>query len=185
MDFHGIDMQGYFKAHSVLDASALVWDDDEGKIVFDETSDDLWLADSSVWKNASQYVDTPLGTEMWFYETAAPDGWFLSAVAGDELIAVKGGTYAVGGSVYGDWATPVHYHQMGSHRHYFSGSTGAGSIAYSHGQGSGSSHLIPYSHAHNVQATLSEPGAPNATQTNGSSSAYRPRARVGLICERI
>lgn len=186
MDFHGINMQGYFKTNSVVDASALVWDDDEGKIVYDETSDDLWLADSSVWKNASQYVDTPLGTEMWFYEAAAPDGWFISAVAGDELIAVKGGTYAVGGQVYGNWATPAHSHLMGSHKHYFSGATGAGSIAQSHGKGSGTpNHLSTYQHTHNVTATLSQAGSPNATATNGSSSAYRPKARVGLICERI
>jgi len=184
MDFHGIEMQGYFKAQTVLDASALSWvPNDEGKIVFDETTEDLWIANDTDWVSSSRYVDTPLGTEMWIYDSSAPDGWSISAVAGDELLAVKGGTYAVGGTVYGSWSTPTHAHTLSNHTHSTSGTVGQN---YSNSFGSnrsGGDEVVGYHSSHTYSAT-SYTLTPSNTDTSGSVSTYRPESRVGLICER-
>ena len=185
MDFHGINMQGYFKSDTVIDASVLSWTaGDEAKIVYDETTKDLWLADDSDWKIAGQYVDTPLGTEMWVYADSAPDGWAISS-GSDDLIAVKGGSYAVGGTVDGDWSTPAHAHTLAGHGHTFSGSTTgySGSIYGGRSPGEGNE-LVIYTHQHSISGTLSSP-TPNYTATNGQKSNYRPESRVGLICERV
>ena len=186
MDFHGINMQGYFKSDTVIDASVLSWTaGDEAKIVYDEATKDLWLADDTEWKIAGQYVDTPIGTEMWFYADTgnAPVGW-VPISAGDELIAVKGGAYAIGGTVDGDWDTPPHAHTLAGHGHTFSGSTTGYSGAIYGGRSPGEGNeLVIYTHQHSISGTLSSP-TPNYTATNGTVSNYRPYSGVGLICER-
>lgn len=184
MDFHGINMQGYFKSDTVVNASVLSWTaSDEGKIVYDETTKDLWLSDDTEWKIAGQYVDTPLGTEMWIYANTAPDGWTITS-GSDDLIAVKGGSYATGGTVDGDWATPSHSHTLGGHGHTFSGSTTGytGSLLGGRSPGEGSE-LVIYTHQHTISGTFGGP-TPSSTVSNGSESTYRPESRVGLICER-
>lgn len=183
MDFHGIDMQGYFKLVGVIDASALSWTpDDEGKIVYDETTENLWIANDSAWVNGTEYVDTPLGTEMWIYANTAPTGWTISAtVAGDELLAVKGGSYATGGTVDGDWDTPTHYHGLNNHTHLVSGSTGTATGGTASWR-SGGDEVVAY-HTHTLSTTSQIP-SPTVTSTDGSVSTYRPESRVGLICER-
>ena len=184
MDFHGINMQGYFKSDTVADASALSWvASDETRIIYDETTEDLWMADDIEWKFAGRYSDTPLGTEMWIYANAAPDGWAISTGMGDELMAVKGGTYAVGGTVAGNWSTPSHAHTLNLHGHSFAGSTtGYTGLLYS-GRANGNE-IIHSVHTHAIADTL-DPPTPPSTVSNGSKSTYRPESRVGLICERI
>jgi hypothetical protein len=185
MDFHNITMDGYFKSDTVVDASALVHQaSDEYRLVYDETTKDLWVADNTDWKYAGQYADTPLGTEMWIYANSAPTGWAISS-GSDDLIAVKGGSYVTGGTVDGNWATPSHSHTLNSHTHTFSGSTTgySGSIYGGRSPGEGSE-LVIYTHQHSISGTLVG-AAPGSTATNGSVSTYRPESRVGLICERV
>jgi len=187
MDFHGIDMQGYFKSNTVVDASALVYSSsDEYRIIYDETTKDLWIADDTEWKFAGQYSDTPIGTEMWIYADSAPDGWSINGAAGDDLIAVKGGsTYTTGGTVDGDWDTPSHSHTLNSHTHSFSGSTTGynGNLYGGRSPGEGNE-LDIYTHQHTLSGTLAGV-TPPSTATNGVASTYRPESRVGLICERV
>jgi hypothetical protein len=184
MDFHNIDMQGHFKLVAVADASVLSWiASDETKIIYDETTEDLWMADDIEWKFAGQYSDTPLGTEMWIYANAAPDGWDISAGMGDDLIAVKGGSYAVGGTVDGNWSTPSHAHTLGLHGHSFSGST-TGYIGSLYSGRQNGNEIIHATHTHAFSDTLDAP-TPPSTVSNGSKDTYRPESRVGLICERI
>lgn len=185
MDFHGIDMQGYFKSNTVVDASAIVYaSSDEYRLAYDETTKDLWVADDTQWKFAGQYSDTPFGTEMWIYADSAPTGWTISS-GSDDLIAVKGGsTYTTGGQVAGDWSTPTHSHTLGGHGHTFSGSTTGfnGSLYGGRSPGEGSE-LVIYTHQHSISGTTGGP-TPASTATNGTASTYRPESRVGLICER-
>jgi hypothetical protein len=182
MDFHGINMQGYFKSNTVVDASALVWTtSDETRLVYDETTEDLWVADDTEWKFAGQYSDTPLGTEMWIYADAAPDGWVISS-GSDDLIAVKGGSYAVGGTVDGDWSTPSHSHTLAGHGHSFSGNT-TGYTGAIYGQRQNGNEIIIWTHQHTISGNFGGP-TPTSTMTNGSKDTYRPESRVGLICER-
>jgi len=187
MDFHGIEMQGSFKALTVIDASALVWDEDEGKVVYDQLTEQIWIADDTDWKYGGQYVDTPLGTEMWFYSNVAPAGWQISAgIAGDELIAIKGSSgYAVGGTADGSWTTPAHAHNMNSHAHTFSGIIGnAVNPSPLHGREQGNDAAF-YIHTHTATVQSVADPSPTSTSVNGTSTAYRPKGRVGLICERV
>ena len=128
--------------------------------------------------------DTPIGTEMWIYADSAPDGWQISS-GSDDLLAVKGGSYAVGGTVDGDWSTPSHSHTLNSHGHSFSGTTTgySGNIYGGRSPGEGNE-LVIYTHQHSISGTLSAP-TPSSTATNGIVSTYRPESRVGIICERI
>jgi len=182
MKFHGIDMQGQFKAQSVVDASALVWSaDDERRVVYDEVTKQMWIADNVDWKNGGS--DLPSGTEIWIYADSAPDGWTINATPSDELLAVKGGsTYVTGGTAAGSFTTPAHSHDMNSHIHNVSGNTGNEPHS-GKDQGSGSNDCAAQPHYHPVN--LNSGGAsPSTTSIDGSSSAYRPLSRVGVICTR-
>lgn len=186
MDFHGINMKGYFKAQSVVDASILSYSaEDEGKIVYDEVTEDIWLADNEDWKNSSQYIDTPLGTEMWFYQDSEPDGWSISGT-GDTLLAIKGSaltTYKTGGAYYGAWATPAHAHVMNSHIHSVS-SLSIGNASSTVGGRSGGGDVALWNHGHVFNVNVGGP-APPLTAIGGIMPNFRPKARVGLICERV
>lgn len=187
MKFHGMNMKGSFKCQSVVDASALVWvADDESRVVYDETTELIWVASDAVdeWKNVGNYSDFPVGTEMWFYESSAPTGWNPSAVAGDELLAVKGsGTYTTGGTVLGAWGTPAHAHSLSSHAHAFSGVTGLPD-QQTGGRSDRNDQVAPYNHTHNVTGSASGLNT-NTTAIDGVKTDYRPESSVGLICIRL
>jgi len=64
----------------------------------------------------------PPGTQMWFFEDAAPSGWTINTGVADCLIAIKGGANAyntTGGTntEVGTWTQPNHIHTMPSHTH--------------------------------------------------------------------
>ena len=184
MKFSGIDMQGYFIAQIVVDASALVWStSDERRIVYDEVTEQLWVADDADWKTAGEYSNIPEGTEMWVYADAPPAGWTISTSfsGNDELVAVKGGgTYTTGGALAGSFTTPAHAHVMGGHVHAASGTVAASTAANGTDGGSGRSHI---QHHHSFNLNSGAP-SPSSTSIDGGNITYRPRARVGLICIR-
>ncbi len=183
MKFSGIDMQGYFKAEIVLDVSALAHSaSDERRIVYDDVTKFLWVADSSEWKQLGKYNNIPEGSEMWVYADAPPDGWSLSATTGDTLVAIKGGTtYTTGHTIAGSFTTPAHSHALGGHTHVASGVTGGPtSTGHDSETGGGSTketHTHPFS--------ITSGGPTTTTSIDGSViDSYRPRSRVGIICTR-
>ena len=180
MKFSGIDIQGYFKVETVLDVSALVHQSsDERRMVYDEVTKTIYIADSTKWKVLGGYGNIPQNTIMWVYADSPPDGWSLYASPGDVLVAIEGGsTYTTGGSIQGNFATPSHSHGLNAHRHTMSGSVNL-SINGSEAQSSGN---VASRHSHNVSINSSTAGG--STGIGGSSSAYRPRARVGILCTR-
>lgn len=180
MKFSGIDMQGYFKSEMVVDASALVYDaSDERRMVYDEDTEQLWIADDTEWKLVGGLTGIPENTTMWVYADSAPDGWSLFASPGDVLVAIKGGgTYNTGGAIYGSWATPSHSHGLANHTHTSSGTVNL-SLGNSEAEYSGN---VASQHSHNV--SIGTNAAAGSTGIGGSSSAYRPRARVGILCTR-
>ena len=187
MKFHGMDMKGSFKCQSVVDASALVWDaSDESRVVYDVATELIWVANNSDWATVGNYSDFPAGTEMWFYQSAEPDGWSISAT-GDALLAVKSstGTYDEGGTVGGNptWATPAHSHNLMSHVHTFSGSTGGPDVTNQGGKGDAVKWLSKNDHTHVVSGTANTSGT-NYTSIDGSVTDFRPQSSVGLICSK-
>ena len=184
MKFSGIDMQGDFKCQMIVDASALVWNaSDESRMIYDETTRHIWIADDTEWKDTGIYNNIPLGTEMWVYADSEPDGWSLSAASGnDELVAIKGGgTYTVGGTLKGaNFILPNHAHVMNNHAHSASGSLNAG-VGNGKERDDGSNRATR-GHTHTLSISLGSP-TPGSTSTDGGSD-YRPYARVGIICTR-
>ena len=182
MKFSGIDMQGDFKAQIVADASALVYaSSDERRMIYDETTTQAWMADSSTWKSIGLNGDIPAGTEMWFYADSAPTGWTLNATPSDQLLAIKGGTtYTVGGAAAGSFTTPNHYHSLNSHVHAVIGTTSSVSESHRLHKGDG-----PWNgsanHNHNFSLNTSGPSPVN-TATDGGTAGYRPDSYVGIIC---
>jgi len=181
MKFSGIDMQGYFRAEIIVDASTLVWNSsDERRVVYDETSKQLWIADDTEWKSTGTYTNIPEGTEMWVYADSAPVGWSISSSwsGNDELVAVKGGgTYTTGGALAGNFTTPAHSHVMGSHTHTASGTV---NIAPGANGSDGGFNRALIDHYHSI--TLGS-GAPLTASTlvDGGATGYRPLARVGSV----
>jgi len=183
MKFSGIEMEGYFKAQIVANASFLPYtSDDEGRIVYDEATKSLWIADDTDWKSTGEYNNIPENSVMWVYADSPPDGWSLFASSGDRLLAIKGGsTYNVGSQVKGSWATPSHQHSLQNHTHTAQGNTGPPSANNSSYDTSTWSRLP--NHYHPISSATSGPST-NVTGIGGSASTYRPRARVGILCSR-
>jgi len=184
MKFSGIDMQGYFRAEIIVDASTLVYSaSDERRVVYDETTKQLWIADDTEWHGTGTYTNIPEGTEMWVYADTAPVGWTISSswTGNDELVAVKGGTtYTTGGALAGSFTTPAHSHVMGSHTHT---ATGNVNVAPGTVGADGGFNRAFYTHYHSVSLTAGGP-SPTTTAIDGATTGYRPLARVGLICTR-
>ena len=182
MKFHGITMEGEYKAQSVVDVSALVWEsDDERRIVYDETTNGLWLADSSDWKSIGGYGDIPQGTQMWFYANSQPDGWTINGAPSDVLLAVEGGAYVTGGTEDGDWTTPPHFHSM-PHAHGASGTVSVQTANAGNGDSGDSTSWRLHQHGLSVSATGQSPST--NTSTDGAVAGYRPLSRVGIICSK-
>ena len=178
MKFHDITMKGRYWAQLVVDASALVHAaNDERRVVYDNNSKSIWVADSSQWKGAGK--DIPSTTEMWVYDTAAPDGWTINGTPSDQLLAVKGGsTYTTGGQAAGDFTMPDHQHDLNDHTHSVSGTTSQviGNVHKGDNAISGSD-----THSHTFTATMTNPN-PGLTDNSGGETGYRPESSVGLIC---
>jgi len=185
MDFHGITMKGKYKAQIVADASALIWGvTDERRLVYDQLTEEIWLADSSEWKSAGKNGDISTGIEMWVFANTAPDGWALSGTPADELLAVKGGlTYTTAQTAAGDFTLPLHTHNMSDHTHAVAGQTNASTMG-SHDEGENDNcDLIDKNHYHFFNL-VSGVGTP-ATTSSGGNEDYRPEAAVGLICSKL
>jgi hypothetical protein len=185
MKFPDIDMQGNFRAQMIIDVSALIWtSDDERRIVYDETTEQLWIADSSDWKSIGRYNNIPENTQMWIYADSPPDGWTLNGAVSEVLTAVKGGgTYVTGGVVAGNFTTPAHAHGLTGHSHSASGAIPVAPDFWIHRDsetGTDSSTLL---HTHS-SATVNSIATGTVTGIDGADSGYRPRARVGIICIR-
>lgn len=179
MEFHNITMKGKYWAQLVVDASALVHiASDERRIVYDDNTKSIWMADSSQWKGVGT-ADIPAATEMWVYDTAPPDGWTINTTPSDQLLAVKGGsTYTTGGSSAGSFTMPNHWHSLNNHSHTASGVTSAISSNVHKGDSAISG---TGSHSHLWTATAINPN-PSTTDNSGGVAGYRPESSVGIIC---
>jgi len=185
MKFHGITMKGDYKAQTVIDASALVWSSsDERRIVYDQTTKQLWYARGAVNTEWSGYGfgDIPAGGEMWIYANSAPSGWTINGTPSDDLLAVKGGgTYTTGGTGAGSFTLPDHSHVMGNHTHTVGGITvGISTGGQEHGDGS--KVVSPQTHVHTFGGLVSTAPTPGSTNTDGGATGYRPLSRVGIVC---
>lgn len=122
----------------------------------------------------SAYI--PASAPIWFYTATAPTGWTLSAVTGDSLLAVQGGTSAyaaAGGTQVGTWLGPPHMlsiAEMPAHTHTVASSNSATGFGLS-------ATTNPISNS----VTSSTGG--NATHHHDYTvSNTRPMANVGIIC---
>ena len=184
MRFHGITMKGEYKAQTVVDVSALIWSSsDERRMIYDQTTKQIWIADDTEWKTPGINSDIPSLTEMWIYANGAPDGWTINATPSDQLLAVKGGsTYTTGGTAAGSFTMPVHQHNMNSHQHPSSGTTEAASPGANYEDGDAGA---PGSGNHTHPFTITTLGpSPGLTLSDGNVAGYRPESHVGIICSK-
>jgi hypothetical protein len=182
MKFHGITMKGEYKAQSVVDVSALVWDStDERRMLYDESTELIWISDNTEWKSPGIHSDIPSTTEMWIYANGAPDGWTINGTPSDQMLAVKGGsTYITGGTAAGSFTMPNHTHNMNSHVHSASGTTGSNSPGANYEDGDqGTIGVRNHTHGFNISTTAPSPGS---TASDGAETGYRPESTVGIIC---
>lgn len=71
-------------------------------------------------------LTAPVGTKMYFYQAAAPNGWVIDAAPADSLLAVQGGSAAysgTAGTLLGTWTPTSHTHTGPSHTHTISSHT--------------------------------------------------------------
>jgi len=182
MKFHGITMKGEYKAQTVADVSALVWEaSDERRMLYDETTKLIWIATDSEWSGVGINSDIPSTTEMWIYANSAPDGWTIVSTTSDYLLAVKGGsTYVTGGDTAGDFTMPLHNHNMNSHAHPSSGTTGSASPGANYEDGDqGTPGSGNHTHSFSISTTGPSPGI---TLDGGNVAGFKPESHVGIIC---
>jgi hypothetical protein len=119
----------------------------------------------------------PAGARIWFYENVAPSGYTIVAGPSDELLAVKGGsTYTTGGAAAGTWTQPGHAlttSEIPPHSH-------ATNATQDIKRGSGSSNW-GFSSSNSQTGTTLTSGGAAAAHSHGST--WRPKARVGIICQ--
>ena len=204
MRFFKVEMEGKLINQKV--ASLPAWtSDDEGRIVYDETTNEMYVGDDSGWVSSSPI---PTGVSMWFYENSVPDGWTIVAAVGDELLAVKGGaTYTAGGVAAGTWTQPNHSHgdgtlSVGNHNHQWYEYDG-GDLSLSWAS-NGSSQIDLTQDNDGVASTRgllcrvynansnrygldlytedSTAGVTGDTGNAATANTYRPDARVGILC---
>lgn len=119
------------------------------------------------------------GMRMWFYADVAPTGWNIVSASADTILAVKGGaqSYNVsGGNIAGTWQQPNHVltiNEIPSHNHYV---INAGFGPCQRGSA-------------DVQALRLDLGNINTNNVGGGAAhnhgdTYRPRASVGIICQK-
>lgn len=206
MRFHGIEMKGKFTNQKVADASALVHQaSDEGRTLYDETTDEMFFADSSDFyqlistKSIGSYEEIPSGTAMWFYEDSAPTGWTISAAAEDAILAVKyaaGGTWTTGGTIQGTWTLPIHAHSVYDHNHRWKDYQAVNTVYTFDAAGNPINMRLGEVNNTNglcVNVTSGNPvtspydgwteldGA-NSTTADTGGTTFRPRSHVGIIC---
>lgn len=184
MKFHGITMKGEYKAQTVVDVSALIWSSsDERRMLYDETTELIWIADDTEWKGPGINSDIPSSTEMWIYDTSAPVGWTINGTPSDQLLAVKGGsTYTTGGQAAGSFTMPTHQHNMNAHTHTAGGTTGDNSPGANYEDGDAGA---PGDRNHNHSFSISSVGpVPGLTALGGNVAGYRPESAVGVICSK-
>jgi hypothetical protein len=184
MNFHGITMKGEYKSQTVVDVSALVWSaNDESRMLYDQTTKQIWIADDTEWKRPGINADIISGMEMWIYAVSAPTGWTINATPSDQLLAIKGGsTYITGGTAAGDYTMPAHQHNMNSHTHSEAGATLTAVPGANYEDGdSGAPGTGNHTHSFSVATTGPSPGV---TSSGGAVTGYRPESSVGIICSK-
>jgi hypothetical protein len=115
------------------------------KVVLEDFRDDIDVntTDLAGSTNAGT-VPAPSGTNMFFYQAAAPTNWTIYTTVEDCLLAVKGGAQAYNiaggtGAEAGSWTPSTHVHTMGTHTHGY---------AHTHGQAA-HIHTMP-THVHTM-----------------------------------
>jgi len=136
--------------------------------------------------------DLPAGTKTWLYADSAPSGWTLDSTPSDRLLAVKGGSQAYnanGGTMAGTWTQPDHIlttDEIPAHDHGAAGAhshsleSGGGAVGAIYG-GETSDTVTNGSTGTSGAHTHASVGSDSA---HNHGTAYRPLARVGLICSK-
>jgi len=135
--------------------------------------------------SASPTVPAPAGTNMFFYQAAAPTNWTIYTTVEDCLLAVKGGSqdYNVAGGTgaeVGSWTPTTHTHTMNTHTHGYAHTHGQASHTHTMGThyhtmgththtGPSHRHTGP-SHTHTYSGTTSTENKPNGEQGSGSNN---------------
>jgi len=131
------------------------------------------------------------GTKVWFYADSAPDGWTIDATVADALLALKGGSQAYnvdGGNLAGTWTQPGHtlteaeipthdHGEAGAHTH-----TIACASSFEEGYLSGTWVMSEQSGTAGASAGAHTHTSVGSGSAHNHGTAYRPLARVGLIC---
>lgn len=137
-----------------------------------------------------QDVTFPSATKIWLNDDVIPLGWKPANVTGDKLIAIKGGSsYLTGGTTAGTWTTstvngnnsPLTIEQIPGHTHGF---IKANHIASDISNQPPRKGKIEEDDSEIKDRTgTSDMTGGNATHNHGN--AWRPRASVGIIIEKI
>lgn len=140
----------------------------------------------------------PAATKCWFYADTAPTGWTLDATPSDELLGVKGGSvYTAGGTTKGAWfASSAFDHLHATNDHALSAAEmPSHTHRVPHGSGSDSAHnnlgvqgcAALFGSYYDTTTSAGSGNGHNHGNTDSTTvnqSAWRPKARVGIICSK-
>jgi len=187
MEFHGIDSQGEIFIQRAASLSAWAASD-QGRLLYTQDTASLYYGTNTQWMPLAGFG---AGTRMWFHQDTAPVGWSIVAGLGDRLLAVKGGSQdydIAGGGQGGTWVQPSHLHDI-NHYHYQKWSSepwGGHEYQSARHFWDFKNHLWHYN-GQRVNVSLPCDIDQNLTPNSGgsaTSSAYRPKANVGIVAEK-
>lgn len=183
MRSHGLDMIGNLLLE--VESTLPTWTSaDARRLIYESTNELLYYGGSAEWIQvlSDNEPEIPSGTNMWFYENAAPTGWTLVSVPSDSILGVKGGsTWTTGGvSPSGSWTVSgitVADHvltipEMPAHTHGIS----RGDDDTEAGDGDNEPGAFG-----NIQST-STGGGLGHNHGVSQNGTWRPSTNVGIIC---
>jgi len=187
--FYKINTQG---KHWLQRTDVPVWTpNDEGRILYDSTSQQVVYGNASEWKSTGgeAYNDVPLNTILLVDSDVQLAGYQLQTDVDDRVIYVSkgaGGANGVGADNFGTWTQPVHTHTqpththtLGSHTHTLGSHTHA---AGSHIHAAGSHIHTAGSHTHTAGShthTIISRGDQASTRVDFGSGYFLNTGAVG------
>jgi len=182
-EFYNVDIRGKHWLERL--PSLPVWAaDDEARILFDTTSQQVVFGNASEWIRAGRYGDVPLGATLLIESDVAIIGFSIETDVDDMISYATKGSGAGGGAGGADyvgstWTQPNHTHTQPTHQHDI------GSHVHTAGSHTHTTTAVALSvaqmaaHTHPPQAGFANFQGPGLATHNQSGNSYGFYANTG------
>lgn len=170
--------------NSVSAAQVVAWNanDDSTSAVIKADMNSVSAAHVAMLRSTSAVItaalgsgSVPAGSNMFFWNNAAPSGWTFATA--DDYTLITQAIVGNGGTAGGAWAISGISTESATHAHTFSASTGVPNATVA--VGNGANGVATNVHTHTVSGTT---GAESATHTHTGDGTWRPKHLKVIMC---